>query len=99
MASVRLLRRADADLEEAVAWYEARSPQAARRFEDAVIVALERIAAMPEMYALVDDQHRLCPVRRSQYLIVYRYDANGDEIVVVAVAHAKQDPPARLSGS
>ena len=60
MASVRLLRRAEADLEEAVAWHEARSLRVARRFEDAVTAALERIASMPEMYALFDDRHRLC---------------------------------------
>lgn len=99
MASVRLLRRAEADLEQAVAWYEARSPQGARRFEGAVTAALERLAAMPEMYALVDERHRLCPVRKSQYLIVYRYEPGADEVVVLAVAHAKQDPPAWLSGA
>ena len=59
MASMRLLRRAEADLEEAVAWQEARSLRVARRFEDAVTAALDRVVAMPEMYALVDDQHRL----------------------------------------
>lgn len=98
MASVRLLRRAEADLEEAVAWYEARSLQAARRFEAAVSAALERIGMMPEMYALVDERHRLCPVRKSPYLIVYRYEPNAGEVVVIAVAHAKQDPPAWQSG-
>jgi plasmid stabilization system protein ParE len=99
VASVRLLRRAEADLEEAVAWYDARSPQAARRFEGAVIAALQRIAAMPELYAQVDERHRLCPVRRSSYLIVYRYEAGTDEVVVIAVAHAKQDPRAWQSGA
>jgi plasmid stabilization system protein ParE len=44
MASVRLLRRAEADLEEAVGWYDARSPQAARRFEGAAAAAIEREA-------------------------------------------------------
>ncbi len=94
MANLRLLRRAEADLEAAAAWYEARSPQAARRFEGAVTAALERIAAMPELYALVDERHRLCPVRRSPYLIVYRYEPAVDLVVVVAAAHASQDPPA-----
>jgi plasmid stabilization system protein ParE len=94
VASVRLLRRAEADLEEAVAWYEARAPHVARRFEETVADALERIAGMPEMYALVDERHRVCPLRRSQYLLVYRYERDVDEVVVVAVAHAKQDPPA-----
>jgi plasmid stabilization system protein ParE len=92
VASVRLLRRAEADLEEAVAWYEARSPQTARRFEGAAN-AVGRIAAMPEMYARTDERHRVCPIRRSQYLIVYRYEPMNDEAIIVAVAHVSQDPP------
>ena len=93
MVSVRLLRRAEADLEEAAAWYESRSPRTARRFEDAAIAAVGRIAAMPEMYALADERHRVCPTRRSQYLIVYRYEPMNDEAIIVAVAHVSQDPP------
>jgi plasmid stabilization system protein ParE len=96
---VRLLLRAEADLEEAVAWFESGSPRAARRFEDAVAAAVERIAGMPELYALIDELHRVCPVRRSQYLIVYRYEPDSDEVIIVAVAHAKQDPPPWQSGA
>ena len=92
MASVRLLLRAEADLEDAVAWYEARSQAVARRFEDAVTAALSRIAVMPEMYALIDDWHRLCPLRKSQYLIAYRFDQTLDDVVVIALPHAKQHP-------
>ncbi len=98
MASVRLLLRAEADLEEAVAWYDARSSLAGRRFEEQVAAALERLEAQPEMYALIDDRHRLCPIRRSQYLIVYRYDPGSAEVLVIAVAHARQDPPPWRSG-
>ena len=86
-------------MEEAVAWHEARNPRVARRFEDAVTAALDRVAQVPEMYALVDDQHWLCPVRKSQYLIVYRYEPDTNEVVVIAVAHAKRDPPAWQPGA
>ena len=48
MASVRLLPQAEADLSEAVAWYEARSPRTAHLFEDAVTAAIERLSEMPE---------------------------------------------------
>jgi len=92
MANVRLLRRAEADLEAAVTWYESYSSRAARRFENAVTSALERIAAHPEMYALVDDRHRICRVRRSRSLIVYQFDSTTDEVVVIAVAHGSQEP-------
>ena len=94
MASIRLLRWAEAELEEAVDWYETRSLQVARRFEDEVTAALERIAAMPGMYPLIDELHRVCPIRRSQYLIVYRYEPTVEEVIVIGVAHASQDPPA-----
>jgi plasmid stabilization system protein ParE len=99
VASVRFLRRAEADLEEAVAWYEARSMAVARRFEAAVAVAVARIAAMPHIYALVDDRHRLCPIRKSPYLMAYRFEPNTDEVVIVAVPHAMQDPKSWLPTS
>ena len=94
MASVRLLRRAESDLEAAVAWYESYSSRAARRFEHAVTTALERIAAFPQMYALTDDRHRICRVRRSRYLIVYQFASATDEVVVIAVVHGSQEPEA-----
>ena len=98
MAEVRILPRADLDLEEAITWLRSRSLQAARRFEDTVEQAIDRIAAIPEMYALVDEQHRLCPVRKSQYVIVYRYDSPSDEVIVVAVVDARRDPRSWASG-
>jgi plasmid stabilization system protein ParE len=99
MASVRFLKRAEADLEDAVAWYESQSVAVARRFEAAVTAGIERITAMPELSTLVDDRHRLCPVRKSQYLLVYRYEKDMDEIVIVAVAHEAQGPRPWASGS
>jgi plasmid stabilization system protein ParE len=98
MANVRLLRQADSDLEEAVAWYESHSRQAAARFQQEVASALARIAALPELYALSDERHRLCPIRKSQYILVYRFEQDKDEVVVVAVAHAKRDPQKWQSG-
>jgi plasmid stabilization system protein ParE len=59
---------------------------------------VERIAAHPEMYALVDERHRLCPLRKSKYVLVYRYDRQADEVVVVALAHGSRDPKTWPSG-
>jgi plasmid stabilization system protein ParE len=79
-------------LDEAVAWYEARSLAVARRFETTVVAALARISAMPQIYALVDGHYRLCPIRKSHYLIAYHFEPAPDEVVVIAIPHAKQDP-------
>ena len=91
MASVRLLPQAEADILEAVAWYEARNPRTAHRFEDAVTAAIDRLGEMPELYAAEGDQHRHCPVRKSRYVVVYRYDPFRDEVVVAAVANPSDD--------
>src|SRR4051812_19329788 len=58
MADVRFLPAAAADYQDALAWYQARSPQAAAGFEAAVEVALRQIADAPERWTRSDDRHR-----------------------------------------
>jgi len=60
MANVAFLPSAEADYQGALAWYQARSPQAAAGFEAAVAEGVQRIAQSPELYGLVDAQHRRC---------------------------------------
>jgi plasmid stabilization system protein ParE len=88
VANVAFLPAAETDYREALAWYQARSPQAAAGFEAAVEVALRRIADAPEQWALCDDRHRFYVLRRYPYSIIYRVE-NGD-VLVVAVAHARR---------
>jgi plasmid stabilization system protein ParE len=71
-------------------WYEERSLQAAAGFEAAIDVALRRIAGSPRTWALCDDRHRLYTLRKYPYSIVYRQE--GDDIVIVAVAHSSRSP-------
>ena len=93
MSDVRLLGRAAAELDEAVAWYQARSPQSARRFKAAVTASLGRIGAFPEAYALENDKQRLCPIVKFRYVFVYEYDTATDEVVVVALVNPTQGAP------
>ncbi len=92
MVEIRFLVRADFDLEAAIAWFEDRSHRAARRFEVEVAAALDRIARFPELYARIDERHRICPIRKSQFLLVYRFQPTTKTITVVAVPHAHQEP-------
>jgi plasmid stabilization system protein ParE len=88
VADVSFLPAAEADYQDALAWYQARSPRAADRFQAAVDDSLQSIAAHSEMYGLLDDQHRGCVLRRYPYTIVYRVVAG--DVIVVAVAHARR---------
>jgi plasmid stabilization system protein ParE len=63
MASISFLPAADQDYQEVLAWYQARSAQAAAGFEAAMEVALQRIADSPELSPLCDDRHRKPPGR------------------------------------
>ncbi len=92
MASVRLLSRAERDFESAAEWYDSRSGPSARRFEDAVAGAQATLARLPQLYAPDQTGQRVCPVAGFPYLLVYRYDAAANEVVVSAVEHARQGP-------
>ncbi len=92
MASSRFEPRAEADILAIEARYALRGPAPAVRFARAIEVARDRLAAFPEPYAVVNGPHRLCPVDHSPYILVYRYDPAADEVSVVAVVHASQDP-------
>jgi len=86
--SVTFLPAAQAEYQGAVAWYRARSQQAADNFEAAVADAVQQIADNPQLYALIDDRHRRCILRRYPYSLVYRVEPAG--VIVVAVVHSRR---------
>jgi plasmid stabilization system protein ParE len=88
MADVAFLPDAEADYQGALAWYRAHSPKAATGFETAVAEAVQDVASNPELYGLLDDRHRRCPLRRHPYGLIYRVEPAG--VLVVAVAHSRR---------
>jgi plasmid stabilization system protein ParE len=71
--------------------YEKDYPGRGRRFVEAVDVALRRIAESPLRYPLLlDPDIRSAKVRRFPYRVVYV--VVGDDVDVIAVAHAKRRP-------
>jgi plasmid stabilization system protein ParE len=88
VADVRFLPEAEADADAALAWYQARSPAAAAGFQVALDDAVQRVSDFPEAYALIDDRHRQCQLRRYPYSLIYRVEPDG--VLVVAVAHSSR---------
>ncbi len=86
MVDVRFLPEADAQA--AAAWYRERSPRAAAKFVAALAAAVEQVADNPELFALMDERHRRCLLRRYPYSLVYRIEPDG--VLVVAVAHSSR---------
>jgi plasmid stabilization system protein ParE len=90
VADVRFLPAAEADAQAALAWYRGRSARAAAAFEAALADAVQRVADSPDAYALIDDRHRRCLLKRYPYSLVYRGVPDG--VLVVAVAHSSRSP-------
>lgn len=81
---------AQADVEEAFAWYEAQRPGLGETFRRALDLAVESIEAHPEAYAILHRQTRRVLLPRFPYGLYYR--VLGQNIVVVACLHGKRHP-------
>lgn len=90
MADIIFHPEAQEEYEKALEWYQARSPRAANRFETEVEALLGRIRLNPESFPLYDDEHRFATVRRFPYALLYQ--VHSDQILLVAVAHARRRP-------
>jgi plasmid stabilization system protein ParE len=81
---------AAADLEEAALWYEAKRPGLGYEFLAAAEDALRQVMATPSGYALVYKDRRRVMFARFPYSLVYRLI--NEQVVVVAIVHAKRNP-------
>ena len=79
--------RAEAEYEQAIVWYAARSPQATERFVAAFDKAIQAIRDQPTLFPLCDRRHRFVSLGRFPYSLIYRFDGAVTE--VIAVAHSK----------
>jgi plasmid stabilization system protein ParE len=90
MLRIDYLPGARRDFDESFDWYAARSTRTAQRFVAAVDAALTTLADDPMRFASPDGMHHECPVKKFPFRIVYRL--LDDEVLIVAVAHAKRRP-------
>jgi plasmid stabilization system protein ParE len=90
MLPIKYLPGARQDFVESFDWYADRSVVAAERFANAVDAAMQRIAQDATTLTYVDRIHQECRVKRFPFRIIFRQLEN--QILVVAIAHAKRRP-------
>ena len=90
MKSLLLRPAAAADLEQAWLWYEKQRAGLGDEFLEEAEAAIRRVLATPLAYAVAYKDRRRALLRRFPYSVVYRILE--DQIVVLAVVHAKQRP-------
>jgi len=90
-----MLPEAQIEATQAALWYDAQRVGLGAEFLDELQLAVERIQTAPleqgrlELY-LGEQDIRRCLLRRFPYLVIYRVAS--DELVIVAVAHARRRP-------
>ncbi len=81
---------ANADLKQALAWYENIHPDLGVRFALAVEAAVEAIAENPLRFQVVHKRLRRAGIRRFPYGIFF--DVETHRIVMIACFHGKRNP-------
>jgi len=87
---VRFRSVADAEVAEALAWYQERSPEAAGRLMAAIDAAVEAVAATPERFPQVSPTLRRIAVPEFPYRLYYRIFPS--VISIVGCVHVRRDP-------
>jgi len=88
--TVRFLRIAEIELDEAIHWYESQAPGLGDAFLIEVLSGVDRISLYPEAWQQLEDDVRRCRLSRFPYGLIYAVE-KGD-ILVVAVAHLHRRP-------
>jgi plasmid stabilization system protein ParE len=86
---VILRPEAEAELAEAIDWYESRGKGLGADFMRAVDAAMAAIERNPEQYQIVNGQVRRAVLRRFPYGLIYV--ASQHEITVLACFHGRRD--------
>ena len=88
MKSVNIQPRAEAEADEAAAWYEAEQPGLGIEFLLELDAAIERAAETPLAYAPVFLEARRVLTRRFPFAVYFVYD--GDVMEVFAILHQQR---------
>ena len=88
--SVRLLEPAQAELDDAVAWYAEQAPGLGDAFLIETLKTIQLIEHYPKAWHPLTPQIRRCRLRRFPYSVVYTQD--GSDLLVVAIAHQHRKP-------
>ena len=88
--SVRLLDTAQAELDDAIAWYAEQSPGLGDAFLIEALRAIQLIEQYPKAWHPLKPQVRRCRLRRFPYGVVYTED--GSDLLVLAIAHQQREP-------
>ena len=90
MTRSRFLELAELELEEAIAYFNGQVEGLGDRFEREVEATVALIMEHPQIGSPITKRVRKFRVRKFKHKVIYIVD--GDEIIIIAVAHHKRRP-------
>ncbi len=88
---IRILEAAEAELDDAVEYYNAESPGLGDEFLIEIIKSIERIKNYPDAWHPFSKTTRRCRLNRFPYALVYNLHGESIYIIAVACLHRKPD--------
>lgn len=89
---VTFLAPARYEFDEAVEYYEEQEAGLGDHFRTEIIKSIKRISSFPAAYTKLSANTRRCLVARFHHAIIYHFDRENEEILIVAVAHTRRRP-------
>ena len=86
----RFHAEAEAEFEEAIAYYESREPGLGMAFADEVQATIDSIRSFPDAWTPIAEDVRRCLTNRFPYGIIYAIES--DTIFILAVMHLHRSP-------
>lgn len=87
---VKFLEPAQAELVEAIAYYDSQEQGLGSQFAEEVRRTIERILQYPEAWSPISKRTRRCRTNKFPYGIIYQIQ--GDVVLIVAVMHLRREP-------
>jgi len=88
--TIEYLSEARVDFDESFDWYAQRSVGAAIGFVSAVDEVIDQVTADPQRFPFTHGGCQYCLLNRYPFRVVFRDEP--DQLVIVAIAHAKRRP-------
>jgi plasmid stabilization system protein ParE len=98
--NVQFLEPAQAELIEAIDYYNAQAEGLGFELSDEIQATIGRIIEHPEAWFLISRRTRRCRTKRFPYGIIYQ--VRGDTLLIIAIMHLHRDPQSwrtRIPGS
>jgi plasmid stabilization system protein ParE len=89
---VKFLRLAQAELDDAIHFYESEQNGLGARFRGEVFSSISRIIEFPAAYPIFGKRTRRCLTAKFPYGIIYHYDSVEEEVLIIALAHLHRQP-------